>query len=173
MTTATDRSQDRQQGEQGSARYLTFALNGDRYALDIFHVTEILEHRALTVVPMMPAFIRGVINLRGRVVPVVDLAVRFQRGSTAIARRTSIVIVEVSATGGGTQELGILVDAVHDVTHLTGDDIEPPPAFGAGIRADFIAGMAKRDDDFTIILAVDHVLSVDEMVSLAGLGETS
>lgn len=153
-----------------SARYLTFVLNGERYALDIFHVTEILEHRPLTSVPMMPAFIRGVINLRGRVVPVVDMAIRFHRGQTAINRRSSIVIVEVdggSKAGGSTQDIGIMVDAVQEVVHLSADDIEPGPAFGAGIRADFIAGMAKRGDDFTVILDVRHVLSVDEMVALS------
>ena len=78
-----------------AGRYLTFSLNGEAYALDIFHVTEILEYRPLTVVPMMPDFIRGVINLRGRAVPVIDLAIRFARGSTVIGRRTSIIIVHI------------------------------------------------------------------------------
>jgi len=160
-----------------SDRYLRFTLNGEMYALNIFNVTEILEHRLLTPVPMMPDFIRGVINLRGRVVPVIDLAIRFGRGVTAIARRTCIIIVSIPSPGGAgpaegesddvaTQDIGILVDVVNKVVRLTEDDIEPPPAFGAGIRADYISGMAKREDDFVIVLDVSRVLSISDMVSL-------
>lgn len=166
-----------------AARYLTFTLNGEAYALNIFNVTEILEHRHLTVVPMMPDFVRGVINLRGRPVPVIDLAIRFARGATTIARRTSIIIVHINDgaqvggprdgagrvgdAGGVGQDIGILVDAVNKVEAFAADDIEPPPGFGAGIRADFISGMAKRDNDFIIVLDIDRVLSLTDMVSLA------
>jgi purine-binding chemotaxis protein CheW len=167
-------------------RYLTFTLNGEAYALDIFHVTEILEHRLLTVVPMMPDFIRGVINLRGRAVPVIDLAVRFGSGTTSITRRTTIIIVHISgvaAAGGASapasaavgqqgQDIGILVDAVNKVVNLAETDIEPPPAFGAGIRTDYISGMAKRDGDFMIVLDIDHVLSLDDMANLDGAAES-
>jgi len=161
-----------------SDRYLRFTLNGEMYALNIFNVTEILEHRQLTPVPMMPDFIRGVINLRGRVVPVIDLAIRFGRGVTTIARRTCIIIVSIpspSIDAGSddappdtvaAQDIGILVDVVNKVVRLTEDDIEPPPAFGAGIRADYISGMAKREDDFVIVLDVSRVLSISDMVSL-------
>ena len=162
-------------GEEGehlssrSDRYLTFVLGGEVYALPILDITEIIEFRNLTVVPMMPSFIRGVINLRGRVVPVVDMAARFSRGSTDVARRTSIIIVEPSAgeDGEGGQDMGIMVDAVNKVVHLGAEDIEPPPAFGAGIRADFISGMAKYNGEFIIVLDVSRVLSVDEMVLLS------
>ena len=154
----------------GAERYLTFGLAGEIYALPILDVTEIMEYRALTVVPMMPSFLRGVINLRGRVVPVVDMAARFGRGTTDVARRTSIIIVEtLSAESDGrtsSRHMGIMVDAVNKVVHLASDDIEPPPAFGAGIRADFISGMARYDSNFVIILDVSHVLSLDEMVML-------
>jgi purine-binding chemotaxis protein CheW len=167
-------------GATESDRYLRFTLNGEMYALNIFNVTEILEHRQLTPVPMMPDFIRGVINLRGRVVPVIDLAIRFGRGVTAIARRTCIIIVRIPApTSAGaaddadrndsvTQDIGILVDVVNKVVRLADGEIEPPPAFGAGIRADYISGMAKRDDsnDFVIVLDVSRVLSIADMVSL-------
>jgi purine-binding chemotaxis protein CheW len=157
-----DRSSD------GSSRYLTFRLGSEVFALGILDITEIIEYRNLTEVPMMPAFIRGVLNLRGRVVPVVDLATRFGRGRTEVARRTGIIIVETAATDGDRagQDFGIIVDAVNEVMHFGPDDIEPPPAFGAGIRSDFISGMAKRDDDFIIVLDVGHVLSVEEMVLL-------
>ena len=160
-----------------ATRYLTFTLNGESYALDIFHITEILEYRNLTVVPMTPDFVRGVINLRGRAVPVIDLAIRFAKGATAIARRTSIIIVHIrgmpgsgdsgaDARGNG-QDIGILVDAVSKVETFTAEDIEPAPSFGAGIRADFISGMAKRDNDFIIVLDIDHVLSLSDMTDLA------
>lgn len=157
----------------GSDRYLTFVLGGELFALPILDVTEIMAYRSLTAVPMMPSFIRGVINLRGRVVPVVDMAARFGRGGTEIARRTSIIIVETGGYRGGGEEgdeagqhMGIMVDAVTKVVHLTGENIEPPPAFGAGIRSDFISGMAKHDGQFVIVLDVSRVLSLDEMVVL-------
>ncbi|GIE85694.1 chemotaxis protein CheW [Actinoplanes regularis] len=156
----------------GSGRFLTFTLNGEAYAVDIFHVLEILEYRNLTVVPMMPAFIRGVINLRGRAVPVIDLAIRFDRGATTIRHRTTIIIVHLDDIGledgdGGSQDIGILVDSVNKVVELTEDDIEPAPSFGSGIRADYISGMARRDGDFLILLDVGQVLSISEMVSLS------
>ncbi|HET6484422.1 MAG TPA: chemotaxis protein CheW [Actinoplanes sp.] len=164
-----------------SLRYLTFTLNRESYALNIFHVTEILEYRNLTVVPMMPEFIRGVINLRGRAVPVIDLAIRFARGATSVERRTSIIIVHITepvtadpaAAGSETagQDIGILVDTVDKVVVLAEDDIEPAPAFGAGIRADYISGMAKRDDGFLILLDVGHVLSISDMISLSDVAE--
>ena len=166
-----------------TARYLTFTLNGESYALDIFHVKEILEYRSLTVVPMMPDFIRGVINLRGRAVPVIDLAIRFARGTTTVKRRTTIIIVHIRETAlpgnedgtpaltesGGGQDIGILVDAVNKVVTLDEGAMEPAPAFGAGIRADYISGMARRDDDFLIVLDVSRVLSISDMVSLGDL----
>ncbi|MFG1606850.1 chemotaxis protein CheW [Actinoplanes sp. NPDC049265] len=168
-----------------SSRYLTFSLNGESYALDIFHVKEIVEYRNLTVVPMMPQFIRGVINLRGRAVPVIDLAVRFDRGSTTIRRRTTIIVVHIdeaeagddSAGGARTeragQDIGVLVDAVNKVVTLEDGDMEPPPAFGAGIRADYIGGMARREDEFLIVLDVSRVLSITDMVSLRQSADTA
>jgi len=151
----------------GSDRYLNFMLGGEEFALPILDVTEIMEFRSLTVVPMMPAFIRGVINLRGRVVPVIDMAARFGRGSTEVARRTSIIIVEVVLGDGESHHLGIMVDGVNKVVYLGAEDIEPPPAFGAGIRSDFISGMARYNGEFIIVLDVRRVLSMEEMVELS------
>jgi len=140
-----------------AGRYLTFALGGETYALPIADVTEIMEHRTLTVVPMMPAHIRGVINLRGKVVPVVDLVTRFGNGSTTIGRRTSIIILETAHATHRT--LGIIVDAVSTVIELTAADMESPPSFGDGVRTDFIAGMAKHDGSFIVVLDVKRLLS--------------
>ncbi|MDP2786767.1 MAG: chemotaxis protein CheW [Pseudomonadota bacterium] len=160
-----------------TGQYLTFMLGGEIYALGILNIKEIIEYGNLTEVPMMPPFIRGVINLRGRVVPVVDLAARIGRGATQVARRTSIVIIEVSNTFASeegevteTQDIGVMVDAVNEVVDIDSGDIEPAPSFGARIRPEFINGMAKRGGGFTIVLDVSRVLSVAEMSSL---GRTS
>ncbi len=156
----------------GTARYLTFTLQGELYALDIHEITEIIEYRSLTVVPMMPSFIRGVLNLRGRVLPVVDLAARFGQLPTTVARRTGIIVVQMDGATGQVDDseagtgIGVIVDGVNKVVHLSDEDIEPPPAFGAGIRSDFISGMAKHEGGFIIVLDVSKVLSLDEMVQL-------
>ena len=150
--------------------YLTFTLQGDAYALDIFHVTEILEQRPLTVVPMTPDFIRGVINLRGRAVPVIDLSLRFGHPETVIGKRTSIVIVTINEAVGAdepvSQQIGVLVDAVNKVVTFSPDDIEPAPAFGAGIRADYISGMAKREHSFVVVLDIGKVLSIRDIAAI-------
>lgn len=154
-----------------SGQYLTFMLAGEMFALGILNIKEIIEFGTVTAVPMMPPFIRGVINLRGRVVPVVDLAVRFGRDATSVARRTSIVIIETrsddenSETHGESQDIGIMVDAVNEVIEISAEEIEPPPAFGAGVNLEFIHGMAKRDSGFVIVLELNRALSVNEMVA--------
>jgi purine-binding chemotaxis protein CheW len=153
------------------AQYLTFQLSGEMYAVGILNVKEIIEYGQLTEIPMMPAFIRGVINLRGSVVPVIDLAARFGHAQSEVGKRTCIVIVEVSQ-GDDKHDLGIMVDAVSEVLEVSGADIEPAPAFGAKIRADFIDGMAKINARFVIILDIQKVLSVDEMAVLATVSET-
>lgn len=153
----------------GAGQYLTFVLGSEVYALGILHIKEIIDYGNLTEVPMMPACVRGVINLRGCVVPVVDLTARFGKGKTQIAKRTGIVIVETVAESddGNCQDIGIIVDAVNEVIEISQQDIEPPPSFGAGIRPDFINGMAKRDGHFIILLNVNNVLSVVEMATLS------
>ena len=153
-----------------TGQYLTFVLGGEVYALGILNIKEIIQYGDLTEVPMMPPFIRGVINLRGRVVPVVDLAARFGKGVTHVSRRTSVVIIEMAAKadddGGDAQSIGIMVDAVNEVIDIAGAEIEPPPAFGAKIRPDFISGMAKQSGRFIIVLNLDQVLSMEEMVAM-------
>lgn len=146
-------------------QHLSFNLDGETYAIGILHIKEIIEYGQLTVVPMMPPYIRGVINLRGSVVPVVDMAVRFGRERTEVKRRTCIIILEVAA-GEGQQEIGVVVDAVNEVLEIPDSEIEPPPSFGTGIRSEFIRGMGKQDSRFIIILNVDRLLSVDELSML-------
>ncbi|MDD5249759.1 MAG: chemotaxis protein CheW [Rhodocyclaceae bacterium] len=150
-------------------QYLTFLLGQEMFAIGILSIREIIEYGYLTEVPMTPPFIRGVINLRGAVVPVVDLAVRFGRSAQKNTKRTCIVIVEVEAAQCG-QEMGIVVDAVSEVLEIPGSDIEPPPEFGTRIRSDFIKGMGKIGGRFVVLLDVDRVLLVDEVAVLANLG---
>jgi len=155
--------------EVAARQYLTFSLGGEMYAIEIDNIKEIIEYGSLTTVPMMPEFVRGVINLRGRVVPVIDLSVRFGRKATETTKRTCNVIIEVRAEGQ-TIDIGIVVDAVSEVLEIPATEIEPPPSFGAKIRADFISGMGKVNGEFVIILGLDKVLSVEEMAMLTGSG---
>ena len=148
------------------SQYLTFALGGEMFAVGILNVKEIIEYGKLTGIPMMPTFIRGVINLRGSVVPVIDLAARFGGEPSAPGKRSCVVIVEVASDDGAHHDIGILVDAVSEVLDIPGSEIEPPPSFGAKIRADFIFGMGKVAGEFVIILNIDKVLSVDEIAQL-------
>jgi len=149
-------------------QYLTFQLAGEVFAIGILAIREIIEYASLTTVPMMPTYIRGVINLRGAVVPVLDLLVRFGKSPAEVTKRTCIVIVEVT-THGERQVFGVVVDSVNAVLDIPASEIEPPPSFGARIRTDFIQGMGKVNDRFVVLLDVNHVLAADE---LALLGES-
>jgi purine-binding chemotaxis protein CheW len=153
-------------------QYLTFMLDKETFALGILAIKEIIEYHELTTVPMMPDTVRGVLNLRGSVVPVIDLAIRFGRQPTTIRRRTCIVIVEVRA-GDERLDIGVIVDAVNQVIEIPPSEIEPPPPFGARIRSDFIHGMGKVDGKFVILLDVAHVLSIEEMGMIAGVESAS
>ncbi len=148
-------------------QYLTFLLSGEMYAVGILNVKEIIEYGQLTEIPMMPAFIRGVINLRGSVVPVIDLAARFGGRQTETSRRTCIVIIEMTGENEDRHDIGVVVDAVSEVLEVSSADIEPAPAFGAKIRADFIDGMGKIGGKFVIILDIQRVLYIQEIARLA------
>lgn len=147
-------------------QYLTFMLSGETYATSILRIKEIIQYGQLTEVPRMPTFIRGVINLRGAVVPVIDLSARFGKSSTLVGRRNCIIIIEV-ITESETHSVGIMVDAVNAVLEIPANEIEPAPSFGTDIRTDFIAGMGKVNSKFVIILNIQHVLSMDDMATLA------
>jgi len=151
-------------------QYLTFLLSGEMYAIGILNVKEIIEYGQLTEIPMMPTFIRGVINLRGSVVPVIDLAARFGGKATVVSRRTCIVIIELTV-GDDHHDIGVVVDSVSEVLEVSDADIEPPPSFGARIRADFIQGMGKIAGKFVIILNIQRVLSVEEIAELATVSD--
>ena|SRR6218665_2326055 len=148
-------------------QFLTLTLGKELFALAIDHVREIIEFAGLTEVPLMPAFLRGVINLRGAVVPVIDLSVRFGRGQTPIVKRTCIVIIEVPQ-GQALQLLGIMVDSVNEVLAVDAEQLDGRPSFGSGLRADFIAGILKQQEQFVIVLDILRVLSVDELADMVG-----
>ncbi|MGZ4970311.1 MAG: chemotaxis protein CheW [Methylobacter sp.] len=153
-------------------QYLTFMLSGETYAVNILRIKEIIQYSQPTEVPRMPGFIRGVINLRGAVVPVIDLSTRFGKSPTPVGRRSCIIIIEVT-TGAETQIVGVMVDAVNAVLEIPPGEIEAAPTFGAHIRADFIAGMGKVNGKFVIILNIQYVLSMDDMAALAVAGSAT
>ncbi len=153
--------------DQGTAeQYLTFSLGQETFAVSTRNVREIIEFGRLTPVPMMPASVLGVINLRGGVVPIMDLCQRFGEGETRIGRRSCIVILDVSRDEVQ-QTIGIVVEAVSAVLEIPPQDIEPAPTFGSHIRTDFIRGMGKIDGNIVVLLDIGRVLSLEDMQQLA------
>ncbi len=141
-------------------QYLTFGVDGDEYAIGILKVREIIGNRTPTIVPMAPDYVTGVINLRGSVVPVVDLALKFGMPGVAVTKRTCIVIVDVEV-GNELTMTGILVEGVHAVIDLRPDEIEPPPSFGTGAAGRYLLGMGTIGESFVPILDIDRVLTDD------------
>ena len=148
-----------------TAQYLTFALGDEVFAMDIRTVREIIQYGAMTTVPLMPDFVRGVINLRGAVVPVIDLHARFGRPAAKVSKKPCIVIFDAMRDGERV-ELGLMVDAVSEVIEIAAANIEPPPNFGTAVRRDFIRGMGKVASRFVIILEPDRAFDVGEMAEL-------
>jgi len=154
-------------------QFLTFTLGDEVFALDISSVREVLEYTTITKVPRTPEYIRGVINLRGRAVPVVDVRLKFGMPETARTVNTCIIIVEVKLEGEETV-LGALADSVKEVMDIEPKDVEPAPRMGTSIKADFIKGIGKHNDDFIIILDIDKVFTEEELTQMASaFGETS
>ncbi len=150
------------------SQHLTFFIADEEYAVSIIRVKEIIQYDTLTKVPKTPHWIRGVINLRGGVVPVVDLAVKFGLPETKITSAACIVITEVDLEGE-LSGMGVLADAVSQVIELRADDIEPPPAFGTRINVDYLVGMGRSGKKFVLMLDIDKVLSADELQAAAGV----
>ena len=148
-----------------STQYLTFRLGDEIFALDIARVREVQDFTTVTKVPRTPEFMRGVINLRGSVVPVVDLRLKFGMSKTENGVNTCVIITEV-VVDGDTIVLGALADSVQEVLDLEPGSIAPPPRIGTKLRTDFIKGMGKRDDRFIILLDVDKVFSSDELSTI-------
>jgi len=147
-------------GQEG--KYLTFSLGIEEYGIGILKVREIIGMMPITSVPRTPGFIKGVINLRGKVIPVVDLRLKFEMGAADYTERTCIIVVEM-ANGTGTIQMGIVVDSVSEVLNIKRSEIEETPTFGANLSADYILGMAKIGGGVKILLDIDRVLGGAEM----------
>jgi purine-binding chemotaxis protein CheW len=146
-------------------QYLTFMIAGEEYAISLLKVKEIIEYDTVTEVPKTPEWIRGVINLRGSVVPVIDLAVKLRQAPSIAGKLTCIVITEVECEGEATV-MGIMADSVRQVIDLNPQEIEPPPTFGTRVKVDYLLGMARSGKKFCLILDTEKVLSTDELLEL-------
>lgn len=153
------------QGITQTSQYLTFKLDNELYAMDITTVREVLDITQITKVPQMPDFMCGVINLRGSVVPVVDLRLKFGLEKAASVREACIVIIEIILDDEETV-LGILVDSVQEVISLEPEQIDPPPRIGTRLKTQFIKGMGKKDKEFIIILETAKVFSAQELAAV-------
>ena len=158
MNTAEARQETVSQGVHGlEGKYLTFTLGKEEYGIGILKVREIIGVMEITAVPHTPAYIKGVINLRGRVIPVMDLRLKFDLEPAQYNERTCIIVVEVQSKTGPVQ-VGMVVDSVSEVLNVTGQEIEPPPALGISTDTDSILGMAKVKGEVKILLDVDKVI---------------
>ncbi|MBN2331534.1 MAG: purine-binding chemotaxis protein CheW [Deltaproteobacteria bacterium] len=157
-----DVNQEIQQTTSREGKYLTFVLAGEEYGLEILKVKEIIGMLDVTAIPRTPDYVKGVINLRGKVIPVIDLRLRFGLPAQDYDERTCIVVMEIA--GEDSQMLmGIVVDAIHEVLNISADEIEPTPAFGTQVKTDYILGMGKIKDTVKILLDIDRVLTSEEL----------
>jgi purine-binding chemotaxis protein CheW len=153
-----------------TTQFLTFGLGDDIFAIDVIKAKEVLDFAEVTQVPQTPDYMLGVINLRGSVVPVIDMRRKFNMATTDRTRNTCIVVVEVDVDGD-TVTVGALVDSVREVIDLSPAQIEPPPRIGTKLNTEFIKGMGNLDDRFVIILDIDKVFSIDDLVMAKNLTE--
>lgn len=158
--------------EEELNKYLCFLLNNRSYAINISCIKEIMEHTEITPIPMMPEFFLGAINLRGAVVPVIDISNRLGMGTSQITRRSCIVIVEVKS-GNEKLDVGVMVDAVSEVADMPEVNIEPPPSLGGQLRTEFMRGVGKLNEKFVILLNMNRILSMADVELLKELGEIS
>lgn len=143
-------------------KYLTFSLDKEEYGIGILKIKEIIGMMPITTVPQTPAFVKGVINLRGKVIPVIDLRLRFDMESKEYNDRTCIIVVEIEGQNG-TIQIGIVVDSVSEVLNVKVDEIEETPAFGTKLNTEYIMGMAKMEGGVKILLDIDKVLNTEEI----------
>ncbi len=152
-----------QAGKEG--KYLTFMLDNEEYGISILKIKGIIGMMPITTVPQTPAFVKGVINLRGKVIPIVDLRARFGMDTIDYTERTCIIVVEIEGPAG-MMMIGIVVDAVSEVLNIKAENIEDTPTFGTKLNTDYILGMAKMEGGVKILLDIDRVLTGDEIAVL-------
>jgi purine-binding chemotaxis protein CheW len=152
-----------------AGKYLTVVLDNEAYGIAVIKVREIIRMQKITPVPQMPTFVKGVINLRGRVIPVIDLRVKFGLRAE-FAERTCIVVVQIALEAGRNVQMGLVVDSVEEVVNLTGNEIEPTPEFGARIDTSYLLGLAKVKNVVKTLLDIDRVVAPETVEHLANLG---
>ena len=151
-----------------AGKYLTFALGKEQYGLEILKVREIIGYMEITAIPQTPQYVKGVINLRGQVIPVIELRAKFSMDSADVTEQTCVIVVEVQAGNNRTFSTGLIVDNVEEVLDIAGQDIEEAPQFGSTVNTSFILGMGKIGDSVKILLDIDKVLAGDNMEGLGG-----
>jgi purine-binding chemotaxis protein CheW len=166
------KSEDARKLDNFAGKYLTFSLGKETYGIEILKVQEIIEMVDVTRVPRTPTFVKGVINLRGKVIPVVDLRLKFGMEGKDVSRQTCIVVVYVQ-NGDSRLTMGMMVDAVSEVLDITGESIAPPPDFGSQVDTAFLLGMAKSENAVRMLLDIDKVLSNKELNALKAAGESA
>ncbi|MGM0787505.1 MAG: chemotaxis protein CheW [Thermodesulfobacteriota bacterium] len=149
-----------------AGKYLTFLLEDESYGIEILKVQEIIGMQTITRIPRTPEYVKGVINLRGKVIPVIDLRLRFGIEAAEVSRKTCIIVVQVSKSDASVT-MGIVVDEVSEVLEISSNEIEPAPSFGTRVETSFILGMAKTEDSVKILLDIDRIMSEEEMDALA------
>jgi purine-binding chemotaxis protein CheW len=149
-------------------QFLTFMLKGEIFGLNILPIKEIIEFGKITPVPMVPGYVRGVVNIRGAVVPILDLSARFGWESSDITKRSCIVIAEVEQDQGSL-DIGLVIDSVSEVIDIPNEAIKAPPSFGAKIDSDFITGMAKLNDELVILLNPNRILSAGQLGQISSV----
>jgi len=161
--------QDSRTLQEKEGKYLTFTLANEDYGLEILKVREIIGMMDITHVPQTPEYVKGVINLRGRVIPVIDLRLKFGLEAAEYGERTCIIVVEVQTHTAAVQ-MGVVVDSVSEVLNINGEDIEPPPSFGSRLKTQYILGIAKAKGTIKILLDIDRVLTSEEISGLETMG---
>ncbi|MBN2124709.1 MAG: purine-binding chemotaxis protein CheW [Deltaproteobacteria bacterium] len=159
---AVNMEQDRRHQTQKAGKYLTFSLDREEYGIAIHKVKEIIGMMPVTTVPQLPDFVKGVVNLRGRVIPVTDLRLKFGMPSTEVTERTCIIVVEIRMDGGVIL-MGLVVDSVSEVLNIKGEDVQETPDFGASLSTEYILGMARIEGGVKILLDIDRVLTTQEL----------
>ncbi|MFW6428658.1 MAG: chemotaxis protein CheW [Desulfosalsimonas sp.] len=149
-----------------AGKYLTFLLGEESYGIEILKVQEIIGMQTITRIPRTPEYVKGVINLRGKVIPVIDLRLRFGMEEAEVSRKTCIIVVQVTRAETSVT-MGIVVDEVSEVLEISAEEIEPPPGFGTSVETSFVLGMAKIENSVKILLDIDRIMTEGEMEALA------
>jgi purine-binding chemotaxis protein CheW len=166
MQESNQKQTEAQPAHAGQAgKYLTFSLADEEYGINILKIKEIIGMMPITTVPQTPHFVKGVINLRGKVIPVIDLRLKFDMEPMDYGERTCIVVVEIEGTSG-TILVGCVVDSVSEVLNIKEDDVDPPPSFGTRLNTEAILGMAKMDGNVKILMDIDKVLDIESLTAL-------